>query len=194
MTLEDGRELKGYIKLVNFQNGLMRSLRFELADGTKEKLMAADVVRMRAAASDLGKLGAIAESAGSAKRWGNTSTKDILKRDFVYYERAKLPVKKEKYVLLQLVNPGFDSAIKVYDDPDAQESAGIGMGGVKMTGGILKSYYTIRNGVALLVKKGKYKELFAEIYGDCPELVQEYPEMRFQDFAEQVYAHEHLCK
>lgn len=193
-TLEDGREVEGFIKLVNFQNGLIRSLRFELPDGTKEKFMAEQIVNLRVAASELGKLGAIVESAGSAKRWSGTSTEAILKRDFVYYEQAKLPGKKEKYVLLQLVNPGFDSKIKVFDDPEAEETAGIGIQGVNMTGGILKSYYVLRNGTAFLVKKSKYRDLFSDIYGNCPELIAEFPEIKFQDFAEHVAAHEKLCK
>ena len=193
ITLSNGSELPGYIKLVNFQNGLVKSLKLELPDGTKEKYMAEEILSMKVAASDLGKLGAIVESAGSANRWSKTSTNEILKRDFVYYEQAKLPGNKEKFVLLQLVNPGFDSKIKVYDDPEAEESAGIGMQGIKMTGGILKSYYAVRNGVAVKVKKNKYKDLCIEIFGDCPELFQEFPERRFQDFAWHVYVHEQLC-
>ncbi len=42
---------------------------------------------------------------------------------------------------MQLVNPRFSKVISVYSDPFAKETSSIGIGGLKLAGGIAKSYY-----------------------------------------------------
>ncbi|MCY7356918.1 MAG: hypothetical protein LH609_05510 [Rudanella sp.] len=55
-----------------------------------------------------------------------------------YNEKLDEP---KREVLVQLVNPGFESRIRVYDDPFATETMGVGFVGVQLTGGMDKSFY-----------------------------------------------------
>ena len=56
--------------------------------------------------------------------------------------------------MMQLLNPGFYSVIKIYNDPKAKETKGLG----GLTGGEKKSYLAVINGgKAMKIEKGKYK-------------------------------------
>ena len=105
--------------------------------------------------------------------------------------------KKDKYVMMQLLNPGFDSKIKVYVDPNAGESAGVGVGGVKLVGGEDKSYLVVFDGgKSTKYKKGKYKkEALGQLYKDCDVFKQNYEGEKFKwkNFAEHVFVYDQLC-
>ena len=190
IELKDGTTIEGKFKNRKIKKGLIKEVKFEV-NGEKKSIIGEDIASMRLAPSGLGKLGAMSESLSTVKRAENSDISEINDRDFVHFEQALLPGKKPVYVLLQLVNPGFDSKIKVYDDPRAQETASIG----GITGGMLKSYYIVRGGNALRVKKSDYKDLFNEIYGDCAEdIKKDYKKIKFEDFAEHVAKHEQICE
>lgn len=194
LTLKDGTEVAGYYQGGRRSKGLFKAITFEdTTTGEKTRYDAEDIASMRLVASGWGKFAATSEGAGSLTRMQNTDF-DALDRDYIYFEQARLPGKKERYVLLQLVNPGFDSKLKIFDDPRAAQTGGIAMGGVAMTGGNLKSYYVVRDGEAYLIKKGKYKKEFLNIYGNCAHLKQTFDKIKWLDFAEHVYAHEQHCE
>jgi hypothetical protein len=102
--------------------------------------------------------------------------------------------KGEQPVMLQVVNPGFDSVIKVYDDPRAQETGGVSVGGIQATGGVLKSYYIVQDGKAVKIKKGDYKDEFGNLYPDCPAMAKEFEKIDWDDFPKHVYFYTENCK
>ena len=141
ITMTDGTERAVLFKRATRKKGLLKKVVVsDTLGGENEKIMAADIQSMRLAPSALGKFAAFSESSSSIKEMQNKDATSALKRDYVYFEQAILS-KKGVPVLLQVVNPGFDSKIKVYDDPRARETAGLGVAGVQVTGGLLASYY-----------------------------------------------------
>ena len=100
--------------------------------------------------------------------------------------------------MMQLLNPGLDSKIKVYLDPNSRETNGIGFSGVQLTGGIDKSYLVVKGGKkAMLIKKRKYKkEAPGLLYDDCPLFAQYFAgeKFRFKDFGEHVFLFDQYCK
>jgi hypothetical protein len=110
------------------------------------------------------------------------------------FERALLP-KKDKYRLLQLVNPGFDHVLKVYEDPNAKEVNGLLSNPFRQ--GDPKSFLIVKGGdKSILVKKDGYKKQFKQIFGECDEMMEAYADKKtkFKNLAEHVFAYDQLCR
>ncbi|HEX5167909.1 MAG TPA: hypothetical protein VFW11_01960 [Cyclobacteriaceae bacterium] len=107
-----------------------------------------------------------------------------------------MPGKKDKYALLQLLNPDFDSRIKVFQDPLAVETNGLNSGTVSITGQEDKSYLFVKdNNRAFKVKKGSYKKDFDDIFGDCTKMAEAYggEKLKFRNAAEHVWVYDRAC-
>jgi hypothetical protein len=194
LTLQNGEQISGYFKKVKLKKGLVEQLTMEDEQGKKHKVNSSEIKLFKVPPSKMGQLGSVLEGTASVKKMVDTDFSAILEKEYVVFEQALLPGRKAAYVLLQLVNPGFDGKIKIYDDPRAKETFGIGVAGIQATGGMLKSYYTVKEGVALKIEKKNYEEYFDTLYGDCPELIGNYPEKQFNRFAEHVFVYDQGCK
>ena len=192
ITMKDGKKLEGRVRGAKFKKGVIKQLTLKLEDDTKMKIKATDIKDFKAPASGLGKFAAAMEATSDVRKMGQI---DEAMRDYGWYEQATLPIKKKTVVLLQLVNPGFDSKIKVYDDPRAAETASASVGGVTVAGGLLKSYYVTKNGKTIRLKKGDYKKEFKNLFGDCPKLMKMLKEkdVKWKDFGEHVWIYDQEC-
>jgi hypothetical protein len=166
-------------------------------NGVKHKLETEQINKVFIKIRDLAKFAAF-DNVSSVKDLTQTDFNKINQTKYYIYERAVTP-KKGKIKVMQLVNSSFSEKMKVYRNPTSGETSGIKLGGVKLTGGIEKSYYIVKSGaaVAIEVKKGTYKKQFYEIFAkDCPEILEvlEGSKPNWDDFPRHVYNYEQLCK
>lgn len=195
LTLKNGVETKCELKTAVFSNG-MKSITIVDENGEKIKHKAVEVEKLRIKMSTLAKIGTIVTGSESITEAANLDVNEIIEREFIIYEQALLPKKKDKYALLQLLNPGFDDRIKVYDDPMGQES-GLSVGGMKVTGGEAKSFLVVKDGEkSMKIKKGSYKKDFSLLFGDCTEMLKILSDekIKFQDMALHVLYYDLNCK
>ncbi len=193
VDLQSGETLAGHLYKVKAKKGLFTRVTFtDTVKGETRILMASEIASMKLVPHKIARLGAVIEATQSFSRMENSDF-DQLSTDFVYFQQATLTDKNNTPVLLQKINPGFDTKIQVYDDPRAKETKGLDVRGVEVTGGNLKSYYLIRNGKAVKIEKSTYKKEFAKIYGNCPELTKTFPDIDWLDFPEHVATHEKHC-
>ena len=86
-----------------------------------------------------------------------------LEDGYLYMEKSQVKIKKKTGAyMMQLMNPTFSGKIKVFNDPFAGETASIGVGGMKLAGGLAKSYYIKKKGRACSCtnkKKGLQKAI-----------------------------------
>jgi hypothetical protein len=147
-------------------------------------------------ATKLAKLSMLNESSTSIRELVNTDFDQIVNREYIIFEHALRATKKDKAAMMQLLNPGFDSKIKVFDDPDANETAGLNVNGVQVSGGQERSYLFVKNDEkAVMVRRGSYRKNFEELYGDCPVMIQSFEgdKIKFQDLASHVFVYDQLC-
>ena len=197
VTLASGEELRKKLSGGSIINGYLNSVTIKSEDGEKSKFKPEDVTRLSIKASKLAKLSMAAESTTSIKEMTNTNFDEIINREFIIFETAMRSNKGGKLRLMQLLNPGFDSVIKVFADPNAKETAGIGIGGVQLTGGADKSYLFVENDEkAVLVKKKSYKKNFDELYSGCSKMVQAFDgeKLKWDDVAGHVFVYDQICK
>ncbi|WP_157637887.1 hypothetical protein [Flexithrix dorotheae] len=128
------------------------------------------------------------------KRASDESFLKIVVTDWVIFERVQLTTKKEKYELMQLVNPGFDSRIKVYAYRHTGETISMSVDDMKLSGGDDDSHYvSVENARPILLRKGKYKkQALGLLYNNCTSLSQE--ELKWKEFASHIYTYNQACK
>ncbi|MEO9802557.1 MAG: hypothetical protein ABJF04_04880 [Reichenbachiella sp.] len=192
-----GEEFEGKLVAAGVINGYLNKITIKKEDGTKIKLEPENVKRLSVKISKLAKLSMMAESTQSIKTVANSNFSEIANREYIIFESGLRDKKKDKPRLMQLLNPGFDSKIKVFADPNAKETRGIGVAGVKLTGGVDKSYMFVVNGEkAVKVKKGNYKSNFDELYLGCPKMVETFSgeKTKWNDVAGHVFVYDQVCE
>ena len=190
LELLDGTIINGKVGSATIAFGYLSSLTVKDEAGVKHKHKAETIKEFKMKMGFMAKMDAAAEGSSSIGEMFDTDYSEIIEREYIIYRQALLPKKKDKYRLLQLVNPGFDSKIQVFDDPGGKESKGL------IGGGKEKSYLVVLHGKkSVEVKKGNYKKDFPDIYGDCKSFMGtiDGKKPKFWDMAGHVFAYDQLC-
>jgi len=196
LKLESGEEIHGKFMGGSYSANGLNKINIKLENGEKAKFIPEQVVSLVIKASKLLKLTMISESNGSVSEFLNTDFNDIVKRDYVIFETALTAKKTDTYRLMQLLNPGFDSKIKVFAEP-SKKTGGLNVGGLQLTGGEARAYLFVKGKEkSIEVKKGSYSKNFQELYGDCPLMISKIQgeKIRWDDVALHVFAYEQACK
>lgn len=191
LTLMDGTEITGTIKDLDREKGLIEEVKIKDGSGKKLKFDADEIKYMYLPPSGFDKLSKAMDFMTDAQKWNDDKlNQDFLNQGYVYFELAPVKVKKkDRKLLMQLLNPGFSKVVKVYHDPYAKETMSAGVGGVKLVGGDAKSYYISKQGQpGFRLKKKDYKEQFTPMWNSCKQLMKDYPDMKWGDLVKHVLA------
>jgi len=173
--LEDGTQLEGTIDDFDRKKGLIEEVTIKDADGKKIKLKPEQIKSMYVPPSNLSKVNEAMDHATEVSSWqsGNDVDKDIISKGYAMFEKSTVMIgKKKRELLLQIVNPSFANYVRVYQDPMAKETAGIGIAGIDVVGGEEKSYYVkVGNAPAFLLNKKDYSKQFATVFKDCKTVI-----------------------
>jgi hypothetical protein len=199
ITLQDGKELIGFIDDIDRKKGLIEEITIIDTNKKKITLKPEDVKHMYIAPSGFDKLARADRLMSDATKWNDDKSAHAnhIKDGYVFFETVDVMIKKKKMtLLLQLLNPGFARNIKVYFDPYAGETASIGFGGIKVAGGDAKSYYFKKgDNVAFRMEKKNYDEEFENLYGDCPELKKTFiKDLGWSRVEKHVFHHSEKCE
>jgi len=174
VTLENGNEIKGTLTGIKYKKGLIKLISIEDGTGTKHKLKPSSVKFMYLPPSGLDKLSKAMDFGSDIQKWNNEKlNQDFLNQGYVYFETVNVKIKKKTApMLMQLLNPTFSKKVKIYHDPVAKETASVGVGGVKVAGGIAKSYYIKLDSdpAAYKIEKKRYKKEFKPLWNKCNSL------------------------
>lgn len=172
VTLQDGTELVGTLKKFDWKKGLFEGIVL-VVDDKKKKISADEISHMYLMPSGLSKIGDFYDLTDNEdKVVDHSMNHERFKEGYVYFEQTECYYKKNKSkkILLQLLNAGFCNKVRVYNDPMASESAGVGIGSFKVAGGDAKSYYIKKGDApAFKMKKKEYKDKAEDLFGDCKD-------------------------
>jgi hypothetical protein len=120
--------------------------------------------------------------------------KEVSEREYITFNLVTYPEKKDKILLLQLLNPDFSSKIQVYEHKVGGKSS-TSILGIETELNEATSFIIVINGVSSFVEKKKYKtDYFDKVFASCPELMaMPEKEVKFSDFAKHVSIFE-KCK
>ena len=119
-----------------------------------------------------------------ATKWGKSDASKYLSKGYTMYTNQLVSLKnkkKEAEYLMQVINPKFSQYIQVYSDPWAKETMSIGVGSLKLAGGIKKSYYIKKGGEKVLwLTKKDFDEHFASLFMDNDKFKAKYADHKFK--------------
>ena len=176
-TMKDGSTVEATISRLSYTKAQIDELVVKNSEGEKVKIVPEEINFMYLPQSAVEKMNQANDLLNDAKRWkSNTLDNEKIEKGYVYFESTDVVIgKKTNTLLMQVLNPGFCSKVKVYFDPYATETASVGIGGVKLAGGDAKLYYFKKGSeAAYKLAKRDYKKEFSEIWSDCPALVEKY--------------------
>ncbi len=197
--LKDGSEIQGYIKDIDRKKGLIKRIKIKDLDGKKHKLKAEEIDHMYLYPSGFSKFSKAYSFMSDATKWDNdTYSKGLFGDGYVLFEQSEVYLKKNKgkkrTLLLQLLNPSFSSKIKIYSDPYARETMSMGFGGIKVAGGIAKSYYVKKgDDIAFRLKSKYYKKQYKSLFEGCDKLVN-MKKAKWSKFEENVFDYSNCDK
>lgn len=198
VTMQDGTTFEGEIDKLKRKKGLISEVTITDTKGKKQKLKPALIKHMYLMPSGFDKMNAAMDYAYDATKWNSTDLdKDIIGKGYVYFEQAAVKTgKKKRTLLMQLLNPSYSGKIKVYLDPNASETASVGVAGIKVAGGDAKSYYVSKGGaIAELLKKKNYDDMVPTLYGDCPAFVKTIgTSPKWTDLEKHIFDYGQTCK
>jgi len=199
LTLADGTEVVGFIKDIDRKKGLIKEIKLKV-DGKKIKYKPEEVKSMYIAPSGFDKFSSayskIANPDIQDLTKDRTLNNERIKEGYVFFETVEVKIKKKtRTLLMQLVNPGYDQKIRVYFDPHASESMGLGIGGINVAGGHAKSYYVKKgNEIAYKLKKKTYKKQWENIFDGCRGIKKAFKgKMSWKDLSKQIYHYTTEC-
>jgi len=170
----------------------INSLTIKESNGAKHKFKADRIQSIRVKIDGFAKLEILSAKTRNLDRLFNSDFNEIVDRQYAYYVQVKVPG-KEKYVLTQLLNPGFDNKISVFDKPGAKTGE-TSVNNVAIKGGNARAYYVKKRGITYEITKSKYRRSqFKELFGDCSNMMRFYSNPDFDRFAEHVLYYELNC-
>ena len=196
VTLMDGTVITGTLKDVDRKKGLVEFVNIEDGAGKKNKLKAEKIQQMYLPPTAFDNMAKADAFLHDATKWSEDKLKeDLIMQGYVYFENANVKIKKkETKLLMQLLNPTFCEKVRVYNDPYADETTSLGVGGVDVVGGAEKSYYVLVEGskAAFRLEKKDYKKQFSGLWQKCTDMKKKFPDMKWADFTENVI-HYNTC-
>jgi len=195
ITMKDGSTIEGTIKDLDRKKGIIEEVKIEDGSGKKMKLKPSEIAHMYLPQSGWDKMGRMNDFLTDANQWDNEDLdQSLFGQGYTYLEQSDVMVKKKRMTLLvQLLNPHFSNKIKVYHDPLAGETASVGIGGIKLAGGLDKSYYVKKDGkpAAVRLKKKDYDDEFRGFFSSCSKVSKMDP--KWSDFTMHMYTFAKEC-
>jgi hypothetical protein len=187
ITLNDGTKVEGDIDDLDRKKGNISEITLKV-NGKKKTFEPEQIKEMYLPATSLDKFSKQLEVATNlSKELDN----DRIAEGYGFFEFTEVIIKgKVKPLLMQLVNVGFHTKVRVYFDPFAQETMSMGVGPLKV-GGIDKSYFIkVGNKPAYKITKGDYEDQSKELFKDSPETLKALKkESDWNKFERIIYAH-----
>ena len=190
VLLKTGNIVDGTIHSTSGGRGI-NQVKLEDSNGIKHSLNASEIQEFAVAMNGATRLQYTMESGSSVKKLFSRDQPTAKPDEFIIYRNTS--VNGEEELLLQLLNPHFDSIFEVFYDPYARKTTALEGELVTWTGEKHRAYFISKNGSPLLkVKEGNYKQAFPTLFGDCAQLAGiEKPKLR--DIENHILHYQNCC-
>lgn len=193
----DGSKVEGTVRGGSLVMGYLKKVVLRDESGVKYKFKADELKSFCVKPSKFAKFMMATDVDFSMKNIEDGQQVKTLNREYVVFETNKKHTKKGKSALMQLLNFGFDSKLKVYQDPNASKTSSFSLGGLTLAGGIEKSYVVVKKGCdkAIKILKRKYNKQFSELFGAKSDAILKQlgkKKIDWKDFPLHVFIYENI--
>lgn len=186
VTLNDGNKIVGTITKVSLSQGLLTNVAMKLQDGSVQKYKPSEIDLLKIRCSNP-TMFTVVDSLGHP-------IKKVIYTQFVFDHpyRSETKVKPE---MRQLLNPGFDSKVKVFHDPTDNQSRSISIKGEPLVNELSNAYFVVKGGAIFDVKETTYRKDFEKLFGDCQAMKQvvHVDEITFSGLASHALLYDYYC-
>ena len=187
----DGDRKDGQLGAHLLINGSFGSIHL-LMEEEKEKFKASEMQAMAYKPSRIASLQSAISGATTIQSAMETDFNEVLDREYVYFVQAQMPGLLSRSAMLQILNPGFNERIEVYNDPDAEPQTSRFLPGVIGTG--QSSYLVSKDGGEVFkVKKRGYRRKYNTLFSDCEAATSQFEKVKYRDMAAHVFAYSQAC-
>ena len=192
VVTKKGEEIRGKLQGATSSRGFITQLTIVDELGYKQKFKAHEIERFAIRPDAITKLNTINDKATSIRHAVKTNHNDLLDREWIYFD-AQLKARSKKNIgLLQLLNPGLDEYVKVYDHPNGSKSMPIRIKGIPIVGGEERTFLVVKGeGETEIVRKASYERSFRKLFSDEPTML-EMKNPKFKDFAQHIEIYNNL--
>ncbi|HYC84470.1 MAG TPA: hypothetical protein VEB86_04575, partial [Chryseosolibacter sp.] len=200
----DGETLEGKTRLVVSTSRGIKTISVVLPSGELAKFTASEIQEVGFRNNALTRAQSTNDQASSLKKILKADWNQIYKQEYIVYSRVILP--SGKPVLMQQLNPGFDTRIKVYYSLGSRKTSGIGIplanagpiapASIKLTGGRQRAYWVSKDdGKVFKLRRGNYnKKNFKSLFGDSAGMDAIRRPYRFKQFPAHVFFYDEIQK
>ncbi len=194
VVTNEGDTIVGIMRGVTQSKGYITRLSLTDEFDKVHKFKAEDVKRFAIKPSGFAKGLSALDKITSVRHVLKTRKKDMINREWVFFDAQPKPRSKNKVALLQLLNPGFDQHIKVYDHINGSKSMPIKIKKVKLVGGEERTFWVVKgDSKPEIVRKASFKKSFGKLFSDSSEVVRNADRRpKFKNFAAYIHAYNEL--
>lgn len=190
VLLKTGDVVEGTIRSTTSGRGI-NQVKLEDESGATHALAAREIQEFAVAMNGATRLQYAMERGSSVKKLLSRDQPTAKPKDYVIYRNTS--INGEKELLLQLLNPDFDSVFEVFYDPFARKTTALEGELITWTGDKHRAYFISKNGGPLVkVKKGNYKQAFETLFGDCPQLT-DIKKPKLMDLENHILYYQNYC-
>lgn len=186
VVLNDGSKVVGTVVDLYLSKGHLTNVSLKLQDGATQKYKANELesLSVRCIKPDVF---SVLDSAGNV-------IKKVITTQYVFDHPFKTE-KKVKPEMMQLLNPAFSSAIKIYADPSANETRSISIKGVPLPGAGIIAYIIVKGNDVYYVKESSYEREFEKLFNDCRMVYKanDPAELVYENLPGYVLVYDHYC-
>lgn len=187
----NGDSVVGDVKSITMIGSKIKNISLKDASGNKSKFVPEDLVLLKWKLSKLARMATIAENASKSINSAiNTDYGYLYDMGYAVWDKVPNPENESDALLLQVLNPTYSNLLKVYATPEFVTTN-------FKKDELADEYIVVKNGKSLLIKDKKYKKTgFTELFGDCPEMVQKYPqkEIDWDDLPQHIMEYTTIMK
>lgn len=187
VTLNDGIKIVGTVDNAYLIKGHLTNVSLKLQDGSTRKFKPTEIesLKVRCAKPTMFSL---------VDSLGNT-IKKVINTQFVFEHPFKTE-KKVKPEMRQLLNPVYDTKIKIFPDPNANQSRSISIKGEPLSSSKIDAYIFVKGDEIFYVKSTSYEKDFVRLFGDCKVMMQAVPpnQIVFEGISGHVLLYDHYCE
>lgn len=190
----DGRILVGEVRLRLEGFRGFKKIAVIDREGTKHRLRATEVRSILAPLDEASRAIMALQAVTTIEKAIETDWEKIRETEGLVYDALAWP-EADRRIIVQRLNPGFDTAIQVYHLGNAREYVWK-FKGIPIAGDQEKAFLVMKNGEGpIKIKKRAYEDEFFTLFADCPEVLAslEDDDADFEDFADHVALYDRTC-
>jgi hypothetical protein len=198
--LKTGEKAEGILKGLSVTTGYISGVTIKQEDGKKDRFKTSQLESLQVKSSGFTDMASVPAGTVTRNNMSISTPGNVAEAEYIVFETVNTG-KLSGVLLLQLLNPGFCSRIRVYAyETDSGNTVTIRdekKGTVSYTGRAAITYLFVKPGEKpVKIEKSNFRNRLKEIFSDCPAIMSKInnEKIKWDDIAAFVYDYNNECK